>query len=82
MEQSDIEMNIAFLDGLKLPKPIYREEICEYMDRVDAKSDRSKYPKELKNEAFHFLAEEQVVSYLMKRLNAVIVAEGHTFRFI
>ena len=82
MEQADIEMNIAFLDGLKLPKPIYREEVCDYRDRVDMESDRSKYPKELRNEAFHFLTEEQVVSYLMKRLNVVIVPTGHTYRFI
>lgn len=82
MEQADIEMNIKFLNTLKLPKPIYREEVCDYMDRVDMESDRSKYPKELKNEAFHFLTEQRAADYLEERLNIKIVSEGHTFRFI
>lgn len=82
MEQADVEMNIAFLDGLKLPKPIYHEEVCDYMERGDIESDKSKYPKELRNEAFHFLTEEQVIDYLMNRLKVVIVPTGHTYRFI
>lgn len=72
MTEIEIEKNVEYLDTLKLPKPLYKEEICDYIERADSMFDKSKYPKELKNELFHCLTEAQVAWYLRERFGTDI----------
>ena len=79
-QKTYIDLNLEYLDTLKLPKPMYKEEVCEYMERVDLMMKKNKYPPELNNELFHFLTEAEVVEYLKKRFKIKVLEEGHTFR--
>jgi hypothetical protein len=73
MREEDRKLNIEYLNSIDLPKPMYHEEICEYMERADWFANKNKLPKELKGELFRFLDEDDVSGYLYKRFNVLTV---------
>lgn len=82
MDQSDIDMNLEYLDTIDLPIPMYKEEICEYMERADFMSNKRDFPKQLKNELFRFLSVDDVTAYLQKRFKIRIERDAYTVRVI
>lgn len=74
--EEEVLKTIDILDKLNLPQPMIREDVKNYMDRVENEfKDSVDLPKEFKGELFYWIDQVSLGEYLANRFNMICSEE-------